>query len=799
MNELRYSLRSLARSPGFTIAAVATLALGIGANTAIFSVVDAVLLRPLPYPDSDRIVTVWDQLLKYNLPRRSPEYHTADAYRKLDNIFESTAGVFWYDEALTGDGGAEKVQAMTVSPQVFPMLEPQTSIGRIFTLDEYRPNAEPVMMISHALFLRRYGGDASILGKSIRIGQTSRRVVGVLSPSFRFSLSGPTDFWIPIPLNTRQSWGNATRMIARLRPGVTLEMAQAALSAAAKHVDETEHPYMGPHGEDAGYGVKVITLHEFLLGQFRPVTLILLSAVAAVLLIACVNVANLLLARAVSREKEIVVRRALGATTGRLMAQWITESAVLALVGGTLGSVAAVWGVKLLERMSPAALPGVATISVDGRALAFALAISCLVCLLFGLAPALASVKMSWGTRGTTRRSRSAASLLITAEVAFAVMLMVGAGLLLKSFSRLIHVDPGFNPSHLLVMRAEFTRGTFPPERLAFFTRLRESLAALPGVTSATVGDYPVGGGGINAGAGDPFGIKGRSYDRSTDVTQFANLTTAGIDYFRTLEIPLLAGRAFTAADSAGPFPSAVIVNETLAKAFFPEGAVGQQIGVPPPCRDTKCDFVWTTIAGVVGDVKTRRLDMAARPQIYLPVAGRGIILRTAGDPMLLAPTVAKVIHAADPNMLVLDAKTMEDQIWSTVAEPRFEAAIVGFFAAAAVFLAAIGIFGVVAHTTVQRTQEIGIRMALGADGTRVIEAVMLDGLRPVLGGVLLGLAGAFASSRLISSILFNVKATDLPTFLMAAGILAIVAIGACLGPARRATRVDPMVALRAE
>ena len=339
-----------------------------------------------------------------------------------------------------------------------------------------------------------------------------------------------------------------------------MESAQSALSAAAKHVDETDHPYAGPHGEDAGYGVKVIALHEFLLGEFRPVTLILLCAVAAVLLIACVNVANLLLVRAVSREKETAVRRALGATTGRLVAQWITESAVLALLGGALGSIAAIWGVKLLVHLSPATLPGVANIRIDSRVLAFTFAVTCLVCLLFGLAPGLASVKMTWGTRGTTRHSRRAASWLVTGEVALAVMLMIGAGLLIKSFSRLTHVNPGFNPSHMLLVRTDFTRPTMPPERAAFYCGLREKLAQLPGVISATVGDPPVGGGGVNAGSGDPFGIKGQSDDAANGpVTQFANLSFVGLDYFRTLEIPLRARAAHSrlrgTRDSRGRIP----------------------------------------------------------------------------------------------------------------------------------------------------------------------------------------------------------------------------------------------------
>ena len=359
---------------------------------------------------------------------------------------------------------------------------------------------------------------------------------------------------------------------------------------------------------------------------------------------------------------------------------------------------------------------------------------------------------------------------------------------------------------NLLIMRADLNRGTSRAERVQFYQGLREKLAAIPGVASATIGDLPVGGGGLNAGAGDPFGIKGKSYDAAN---QFASLSAAGVDYFRTFEIPMRAGRAFTAADSAAAgvgveaakeYPSVVIVNETLARTFYPEGAVGQQIGVPPPCRDTKCDFVWMTIVGVAGDVKTRGLDMAARPQIYIPQPqSGGVILRTAGEPLSIARTASSVIRSVDPDVTIFDVRTMEDRISQTVTQPRFQAAIVSFFAAASLFLAAIGIFAVVAHSTAQRSQEIGIRMALGADRARVVQTVIFDGLRPVLFGVMAGLAGALAFSRILASVLFNVAATDPSTFLIGAGLLTGVAILACLGPANRATRVDPVIALRSE
>jgi len=480
----------------------------------------------------------------------------------------------------------------------------------------------------------------------------------------------------------------------------------------------------------------------------------------------------------------------------------MTESAVLALLGGAAGSIAAIWGVKLLIKLSPAALPGMAKIAVDVRALLFTLAISAIICVLFGLAPLLASTRITWGARGVSRHNRRASSLLVTAEVALAVMLLISAGLLLKSFSRLRRVDPGFNPVHLLTMQLQFPPSVpqFNGRTIAFYSELREKLASLPGVISATVGGWPVRGGDANARGGDPFLLKGRPYDEN-GTGQFANLNIVGLDYFRTFEIPLRAGRVFSEADNSSA-PRVVMVNGTLARKFFPEGAVGQQLGLPAPCRDSSCEPIWSTIVGVVADVKTVALDQAPLPLIYIPHAqqpfpGAGVILRTSGDPMPLAREAAAVVRSMNPDMPVFDVKTMEDRVSESIGQPRFETAIIVFFAGSALFLAAIGIFGVVAYSTAQRTQEIGIRMALGADRSHVIQTVMFDGLRPVIIGVVLGVGGAFFLTKLIRSALFQVTATDPQSFSIAAILLTLVAIAACLGPASRATRVDPVVALR--
>jgi putative ABC transport system permease protein len=802
--DLRYGLRGLLRAPGFAVAAILTLALGIGAATSIFSVADATLFRPLPYPQPERLVMVWDQLVKLGIDQFPLRVHTFEVYRQQDRIFDA-AGVFWpLDRTLMGDQGAEEVSTMWVGENVLPMLGVRTSLGRVFTQEEYQKGG--AVILGRSLFLRRFGGDPSIVGKTIRLDGISHTVAGVMASGFDFSLgAAEVDLWTALPLGAGQHW-ETLRMLARLRPGVSLPAAQAAMSAAAKHLEETEHPYRGPRGEDAGYQVKVVSLREQLLGEFRLATLILLSAVGLVLLIACVNVANLLLARAADREKEISVRRALGASNGRLMRQWMTEAGVLAVFGGALGMVASIWGVRILTVLNPSALPSMARIDVDGRALGFALAATAVVCCLFGLAPAtFAASGMHWALKRSRRGSsprRRAAGLLIAAEVALSVMLLVGAGLLLRSFAQLSHVDPGFNADHLLTMRLQY-----PPampigrERsAAFFSELSEKLAALPGVVAAgSVSRLPAMGGGLNTRGGNPFSIEGRAWDPNAPVRQIAHTQMADADYFRALQIPLVDGRLFRASDGFSA-PRVAVVNRTLANAFFPKGAIGQHIMLGAP----RAGVPWLTIVGVVGDVKTAGLDQDTLPQFYTPVSqdpplAMSIVLRTAGNPLKMANLASEVIHGLDPEMPVFDVKTMDDLVARTIAQPRFETVLLTFFAAAALLLAAVGIFGVVAHATARRTQEIGIRMALGADSGRVLRHVIFEGLRPVFIGLAAGIGGALVATKLVESVLFKVRANDPLTFLAAAGILIVVAAAACLAPARKATQVDPMIALRAE
>jgi predicted permease len=796
MHDLRYALRGLARAPGFALAAILTLALGIGAVTSIFSVADAVLLRPLPYPQSDRLVIVWEQLRTFGYDRFPMSFETFQNY-STQPIFESAAAVLPFDGTLTGAGDATLALALGVSPGSFPMLGVTPMLGRAFTEEEGHPGHGAVAILSYAFFMSRFGGDSRVLGRSIALNDETMTIVGVLPAGFNLSLTEFTpDLWVP---NVRS--GGRVEMLARLRPGVSLVAAQSAMDAAAKHFEETSHPFRGPRGEDPGYRVKVTSLHDELLGSFRNSVLVLICAVAAVLLIACVNVANLFWVRSVIREKETAVRRAVGASQARLIRQWLTEAALIAAIGGPLGGIAAHWGVRILIALSPSTLPPTTHIQVDARALWFTLAVSISVCLFFALAPALAERRLHAQLRGARPKSRTA-STLIALETALAVTLLIGAGLLLKSFELLTHVDLGFNSDQLLTMQVELSEKRYsePYRRLEFISKVRDQVAALPGVVSATVSTRLPVNVGSNVRGGDPFSLEGRPWNPSGSVPQFAHSQVVDTDYFRALQIPLIAGRVFNNSDAAQA-PFVAVINETLARGFFPRGdAIGHRILQGAPRPDSK----WLTVAGIVGDVKTATLDRPTIPQLYTPLSQHPanylqLAVRTFVDPMSIARQVEAVLRSIEPDAPVTDVETMEQRVANTVSQPRFETVILAFFAAAALFLAAIGIFGVVAHSTARRTQEIGIRMALGADHARVVRYVLRGGLRPVVIGAVIGLVSALALGRVLGTFLFHVTPRDPQIFTLAVVTLLLVAIAACFIPARKASRIDPMNALRSE
>ena len=801
LTDLRYTLRQLRRSPGFAVAAVLTLALGIGANTAIFSVADAVLLRPLPYPHAGRLVMIWDQLWNIGVRQLPVSLANYEAYRADGRIFEASAIYQDNTRNLTGAGTAERIEVRSFSPGLFEMLGGRIAIGRALGSDDWQPQRNSVVILSHKLFARRYGSNPGIVGQTIRVDDRLYSVVGVMAPD-----QEDVDVWTPLP-PVAEPYAWQFRVMARLRPGVSIEAAQESVTAAAKHLDETMHPYRGPNGEDAGYHAAVISLRRQLLGDYRAGTLMLFGAVALVLLIACVNVANLLVARATAREKEIAVRRALGASGARLVRQWMTEAGVLALVGGVAGVTASYGGVSMLRAITPGDLPAVARIGVDGRALVFTIVISCLVCLLFGLAPSLTATRVNWGLRGSRPRRRTS-SVLVTAEVALALVLLVGAGLLLKSFTRLREINPGFRTDHLLTMRMQLSGPRYQDarHRISYFSELQRRLRTLPGVIAVSmVGGLPVAPVGADTSGGNPFSIEGRPWSPNGPVRQIAHTTAAGLDYFHTMGIPLLAGRVFADADTLDA-PRVAVINQALARGFFPHGdAIGHRIllGAPQPGAR------WMTIVGIIGDLRTGALDQAPMPQFYWPLAqpdsqampssAISVVLRTANEPLDMAREATAVIRLIDPDQPVYDVSTMERRVEESVGQPRFQTVLLGFFAVAALFLAGVGIYGVVAHSTAGRTKEIGIRMALGADATWVVASVLADGLRPVLVGLALGFAGAVVLTRLLSSVLYQVTPHDPSTFVTAVFVLAAIAGAACLGPARRAALADPMNALREE
>ena len=685
---------------------------------------------------------IWDQLLKIGVRQLPVSLANYDAYRADGRIFEASAIYQDNTRNLTGAGNAERIEVRSVlTGPVRNAGRHELRSGALFGPDDWQPQRNSVVILSHKLFARRFGSNPGIVGQTIRVDGRAYSVVGVMAPH-----QEDVDVWTPLP-PVAEPYAWRFRMTARLRPGISIEAAQASVTAAASHLEETIHPYRGPNGEDPGYRAAVVSLRQQILGDYRTGTLILLGAVGLVLLIACVNVANLLVARATAREKEIAVRRALGASSGRLVRQWMTEAGVLAMLGGAAGVAASYAGVSALRALSPTDLWAVTQIGVDSRALAFTFAISCLVCLLFGLAPSLAATRVNWGLRGSRPRRRIS-SVLVTAEVALALVLLVGAGFLLKSFARLREIDPGFRPDHLLTMRIQLSGPRYEDDRrrISYFSELQERLRSLPGVTAVSlVGRLPVAQVGADTGGGNPFSIEGRAWNPNGPVPQIAHTTAAGVDYFHTMGIPLLAGRVFSAADTMDA-PQVAVINQTLARGFFPRGdAIGQRILVGAPQPGAR----WMTIVGIIGDLRTGALDQAPMPQFYWPVVQQGppravsLVLRTVNEPLDMTREATGVIRLIDPDQPVYNVTSMEQRVEESVGQPRFQTVLLAFFAVAALFLAAVGIYGVVAQSTAQRTKEIGIRMALGADATRVVASVLVDGLRPVLIGVALGFAGA--------------------------------------------------------
>jgi putative ABC transport system permease protein len=808
MHDLRYAIRQLVRHPGFALVSVIALGLGIGANTAIFSVVNAALLRPLPYRDSSRLVVVWDQLVKLGLDRFPVSYANYLDYRAQNTVFQDVAAFANVEFNLTAGDQAERVPGMRVSANLLPMLGATPAAGRIFISEENAPGRGNIVVVSNSLWQRRFGRNRSLVGKTIMLDGNALTVVGILPANFSFSIGNPApELWVPVELRPDPDrTAGALELIARLKPGVTFARASSGLRSVARGIEDRYHPYRGPHGEDAGYGVTVIPLREELYGSMRRGLLVLLGAVAFVLLIACANVASLLLARTAVRRREIAVRLSLGAGRIRLVRQLLVESITLATAGGLLGFVLASWGVNALPAMMPGSLPHLENIPLDLRVLGFALGISLITGIIFGLAPALEgsgialSETLKQAGRGVTggASSRRIRRVLITAEVALSLVVVIGAGLLIKSFTRLLSVHPGFHAEKLITARVSLSEQTYQDDRrvAALYAELLERVRTLPGVLSASVvSQLPLTGGP----GGDPFSIEGRPYNTHSRTPQITDHQVIDPDYFRTMQIPLLAGRIFRNRE---PQP-AVIINQTMARGFWPgdlSQAIGRRIllGAPRPGAP------WLTITGVVGDVRNSGLAAEPIPQMYVPIDqtpahSMALVVRTARDSGSIISAVRAQLFSIDPNQPLYDVKTMEQRVAATVAQPRFQTVLLAAFSALALILAAIGIYGVIAQSVVDRTHEIGIRMALGARSGSVLRSVIWEGLAMGLAGTGLGLAASLPLAHLLASLLYGVPALDAGTFVSASLVLMVVVLAASYLPAHRAANLDPVAALRWE
>jgi len=798
IQDLRFGIRMLLKKPGFTAAALIALALGIGANTAIFSVINGVFLRPLAYHEPDRLMMLWEKLPRANEVEISA--NDFEEYEKRNPVFEQIGAAENVNFNLTGGSEPIHVDGQAATASLFPLLGVNPLLGRIFTPEEDQANA-PVVVLSHRLWQSQFAGNSAILNQAIRLNDKSYTVIGVMPPEFQYPPpvrqgNIPSDLWVPRSLaNETNRNSHNLKTIGRLKTGVTYAQAHTALEAMMQQRQQ-DNPK-----DHTGIRLNPIPLPAQVGSQIKLAVQVLWAAVMFVLLIACANVANLLLSLASARQKEFALRAALGAGRLRIVRQLLTESILLSWLGGGLGLLLAYGMLKVFHVYGASQLPRIEQITLDNRVLIFSATLSLLTGIVFGLAPALQAARndlnqtlKEGGRKGSGVGSQRLRNLLIVVEVALSLILLVGAGLMIKSFWRLQQIDPGFNPNNLLTLEISLPEAKYaePQQRAAFAQTAMERLSTLPGVQAAAFINHPPFSNrfGINE-----FKIEGKLDAQSINDARLAGQRSITPDYFRAMGIPLLQGRVFSEADGLNA-PLVAVISQTFASKFFPnENPLGQRL-------NNGAD--WFTIVGVVGEVKHGGLDSELSPHVYLSYAQASplrtrVVVRTNNEPLSYVAAVRKQIQAADSELPMYEVFTMNQLIEQSVAQRRFNLLLLGVFAVVALLLAAVGIYGVMSYATAQRTNEIGLRMALGASRSAVYQLILGQGMRVVAIGLLTGLIGAFALTRWMETLLFEVRATDPLTYVIIAVLLFAVALFACFVPARRATKTDPMIALRYE
>jgi len=810
LKDIRYGVRTLLHQPGFTIAAVLTLAIGIGANTAIFSVVNTVLLRPLPYDQSERLVAIWGnyELMKINrLAAKAAEYQD---YAAQTQVFDSVAAYTQEGLNLSADG-PEHLKGSSVTPNLFPLLGVQPILGHVFSQD---PASSRQVVVSYGFWQRRFGGDALVIGRSISLDDQVYTIVGVMPASFQFphrdaAGTEPADVWRPLAFEPEQLALRRSpyylHVIGRLAAGVSLAQAQAQMITLGQHFERDFRGYRGPNGEDGGWRISVAPLRDEIVGNRSRALFVLFVAVSLLLLISCANVANLLLVRATKRQKEMAVRAALGASRWRLARQLFVEALLLASVATLLGLLLAQWGVGLLSALNPDILPRANELSIDLRVLAFAVSTAVLISVGFGLIPFLqvskVELRSSLNNLVSNRQSRlwQWNSVLVAAEVSLSLILLVGSVLLVKSFFHLRQSNAGIDVSNLTSVEIDLsaTRYSEPESIDQFYREIQQEVEALPGVQTATVSTLrPLSGNGVN----DPFSIEGKPRDPTQ--IRSAGWQVVGAKYLNTMGVPLVSGRDISSHDVSVYAPAVAVINETMAKRYWPnDNPIGHRVtlGIPGP------DNPWVTIVGVAKDVPHSGLGSSSEPDWYLSKAAtvrrrhRFLFVRSVLEPAVLSTQLRSAVAAVDRSQPVTEIKTMTDVVAETTSGRRFNTLLLGLFATTALLLATLGIYSVVSYSIASRTHEMGIRVALGANTSDLTKLVVFKAMLPAIIGAGVGLGVSLAITRWMSGLLFQVKATDPSTYVLVLVLILSAAFIACLLPARRAAKVDPLIALRSE